>query len=94
MRGQSMRIIKLLLVLSMIQVAIGQIAITEFLNDPLGSDTDTGREYVEFFNYSDADVDIMNWVLKDEDSDSLLITTTSTALGWFLLLIPIEKATC
>ena len=82
-----MRIIKLLLILAMIQVAIGQIAITEFVNDPLGDDTDTGREYVEFFNYSDADVDIMNWVLKDEDSDSLVITTASTIIssGEFLL---------
>jgi hypothetical protein len=71
----------------MIQVAIGQIAITEFVNDPLGDDSDTGREYVEFFNYSDADVDIMNWVLKDEDSDSLVITTASTIIssGEFLL---------
>ena len=82
-----MRIIKLLLILAMIQVAIGQIAITEFVNDPLGDDSDTGREYVEFFNYSDADVDIMNWVLKDEDSDSLVITTASTIIssGEFLL---------
>jgi len=82
-----MRIIKLLLILAMIQVAIGQIAITEFVNDPLGDDGDSGREYVEFFNYSDADVDIMNWVLKDEDSDSLVITTASTIIssGEFLL---------
>jgi hypothetical protein len=66
---------------------MGQIAITEFVNDPLGDDTDTGREYVELFNYSDADVDIMNWVLRDEDSDSLTITTTSTIIpsGGFLL---------
>ena len=82
-----MRIMKLLLILAMIQVAIGQIAITEFVNDPLGDDGDSGREYVEFFNYSDADVDIMNWVLKDEDSDSLVITTASTIIssGEFLL---------
>jgi hypothetical protein len=75
------------LVLAMVQVSMGQIAITEFVNDPLGDDTDTGREYVELFNYSDADVDIMNWVLRDEDSDSLTITTTSTIIpsGGFLL---------
>ncbi|MCK5331987.1 MAG: lamin tail domain-containing protein, partial [Candidatus Marinimicrobia bacterium] len=76
-----------LFVLAIVQVSMGQIAITEFVNDPLGDDTDSGREYVEFFNYSDADVDIMNWVLKDEDNDSLLITTTSTIVpsGGFLL---------
>lgn len=74
-------------VLAMVQVSMGQIAITEFVNDPLGDDTDSGREYVELFNYSDADVDIMNWILKDEDSDSLTITTTSTIIpsGGFLL---------
>ena len=77
----------LLLVLAMSQITLGQLAITEFVNDPLGADTDTGREYVEFFNYSEADVDIMNWVLKDEDSDSLTITTASTIIpsGGFLL---------
>lgn len=80
-------LIVFLFVLVMVQVPMGQIAITEFVNDPLGDDTDSGREYVEFFNYSGADVDIMNWVLKDEDSDSLLITTTSTIIpsGGFLL---------
>ena len=86
-----MRTIKSLLVflfiITLAQVSMGQIAITEFVNDPIGDDTDSGREYVEFFNYSGADVDIMNWVLKDEDSDSLLITTTSTIIpsGGFLL---------
>jgi len=80
-------LIVFLFVLVMVQVPMGQIAITEFVNDPLGDDSDSGREYVEFFNYSDADVNIMNWVLKDEDSDSLLITTTSTIIpsGEFLL---------
>jgi hypothetical protein len=83
--------IKSLIVVSMIlllaQGARAQIAITEFVNDPLGSDTDTGREWVELFNYSADSVDIMNWTIKDEDSDSLVVATTSTIIpsGGFLL---------
>ena len=74
-------------VLAMIQFSMGQIAVTEFMNDPLQADGDTGREYVEFFNYSDADVDLMNWTIKDEDNDSLVVTSTSTIVpsGGFLL---------
>ena len=53
------------------QVTMGQIAITEFLNDPLGSDTDMGSEYIELYNFSENDVDIQNWMLKDEDHDLL-----------------------
>ena len=53
------------------QVTLGQIAITEFMNDPLGADTDMGSEYLELYNYGETDVDIQNWILKDEDHDSL-----------------------
>ncbi len=43
-----------------LQVSMGQIAITEFMNDPLGADTDMGSEYIELYNYSENDVDIQN----------------------------------
>ena len=80
-------IILISIILLLAQGARGQIAITEFVNDPLGDDTDTGREYVELFNYSADSVDIMNWTIKDEDSDSLVGATTSTIIpsGGFLL---------
>ena len=80
-------IILISIILLLAQGARGQIAITEFVNDPLGDDTDTGREYVELFNYSADSVDIMNWTIKDEDSDSLVVATTSTIIpsGGFLL---------
>jgi hypothetical protein len=46
------------------QVTMGQIAITEFMNDPLEADTDMGGEYIELFNYGTADVDIKDWTLR------------------------------
>ena len=80
-------LITLTIILLVTQAARGQVAITEFVNDPLGADTDTGREWVELFNYSADSVDIMNWIIKDEDSDSLGFPTTSTIIppGGFLL---------
>jgi hypothetical protein len=80
-------VIILFSVLAVAQFTVAQIAITEFLNDPLGSDTDLGREYVEFFNYSGADVDLMDWIIKDEDNNNLTVTSTSTIIpsGGFLL---------
>ncbi len=74
-------------VLTVVQFSMGQIAITEFLNDPLGDDGDSGREYVELFNYSDADIDVQNWVIKDEDTNNLIVSSTSKIVpsGGFLL---------
>ena len=80
-------LITLTIILLVTQVARGQVAITEFVNDALGDETDTGREWVELFNYSADSVDIMNWSIKDEDNDSLGFPTTSTIIppGGFLL---------
>ena len=48
-----------------------KVAITEFMNDPLGNDTDMGSEYIELFNYGTTEVEIKDWTLKDEDHDEL-----------------------
>ena len=37
------------------QVTMGQIAITEFLNDPLGADTDMGSEFIELYEEAHKD---------------------------------------
>jgi len=70
-----------------------KVAITEFLNDPLGADTDAGREYVELFNYGTEAVNIRNWTIKDEDHHTLggndwLVMTTDPVIipaGGYLL---------
>ena len=75
-----------------------KVAITEFLNDPLGADTDSGREYVELFNYGTEDVSIQNWSLKDEDHDILgccdwlVITTDAVTIpaGGYLLFASLK----
>ena len=80
-------LITLTIILLVTQAARGQVAITEFVNDAIGDETDTGREWVELFNYSADSVDIMSWSIKDEDNDSLGFPTTSTIIppGGFLL---------
>ena len=46
-------LITLTIILLVTQAARGQVAITEFVNDALGDETDTGREWVELFNSGD-----------------------------------------
>ena len=60
-------------------IASGQIAITEFLNNPDGEDT--LREFFELFNYTQAPVDIAGWTVSDEDSDSIVLTTGSRIIA-------------
>ncbi len=56
-----------------------QIAITEFLCNPSGSDT--GHEWLELFNYSTGSVNIKNWTIEDEDFDSDIITTSDYTIA-------------
>ena len=55
-------------------LASGQIAVTEFLNNPQGDDT--LREFFELFNFSEAPVDINGWTASDEDTNSIVLATS------------------
>ena len=63
----------------------GQVAITEFLADPDG--TDRGREWIELFNYSPATVDLTGWTLADEDTDSFALPPVMVGSGGYLILV-------
>lgn len=53
--------------------ATSQIAITEFMSN--SAPNDTYHEWVELYNYSGSSVNLKNWKLADEDTDSLVIST-------------------
>lgn len=65
---------------------IPNIAITEWLANPSGDESQ--EEWVELYNHGASAVDIQNWVIKDEDSDSDVITTSSYVIpaGGYLIL--------
>ena len=52
-----------------------QIAITEFLANPHGTDAD--NEWIELYNYSPDAVNLKDWHLKDDDGGSTLISSTN-----------------
>jgi hypothetical protein len=64
--------------------APGQVAITEFLNNPDG--TDKGREWVELFNYSPLEVDLSGWTLHDEGTDSFVFPEVVLPPGAYLVV--------
>ncbi len=63
----------------------GQVAITEFLADPDG--TDRGREWIELFNYSPTTVDLAGWTIADEDTDSFSLPPVMLGCGGYLILV-------
>ncbi len=60
------------------------IAITEFLNNSEGEDS--GREWIELYNYGTSPVTLSSWMLTDEDSDSIVIPTMTIASGDYAIL--------
>ena len=76
------------------QLAISQntIAVTEFLVNPI--DNESTDEFVELYNYGTNPIDLQNWLIEDEDSDTDIITTTSFVLQpGDLCIIAKNKAT-
>ena len=63
-----------------------QIAITEFLCNPIGDDA--VGEWVELYNFSLNSVNIKNWKIEDEDSNSETITTNDLIIpsGDFVII--------
>lgn len=78
------RIIGMVTLMSTTLAAANTVAVTEFLNNAEGDDT--GREFVELYNYGGSDVDLTGWMLNDEDSDSYTLDATIDA-GDFLILV-------
>ena len=64
--------------------ASADIAITEFLNNAEGEDS--GREWVELYNYGTSAVTLSGWTLAEEDSDSIAVPTMTIASGDYALL--------
>jgi hypothetical protein len=65
--------------------ASGQVAISEFLNDPDGNDQ--GREWLELFNYGSAAVDLGGWTLADEGSDQIVLPAVEIPPGGYVVLV-------
>lgn len=61
------------------------VAITEFVNNTEGEDS--GREFVEIFNYGPSSVDLSSWTLMDEDSDSYTFPGISIPSGGYMVLV-------
>jgi hypothetical protein len=65
--------------------AANTVAITEFLNNADGEDT--GREFVELYNYGDTAVNMNAWRLYDEDTDSYVFGDVTIGAGDFLIVV-------
>jgi hypothetical protein len=61
------------------------VAITEFLNN--GEGEDSGREWLEIFNYGQSSVNLNNWTLTDEGSDSFKFPNVTIPSGGYLVLV-------
>ncbi len=64
--------------------ARGQVAITEFLNNPDGADK--GREWVELFNYSPHGVELSGWTLQDEGTDAFVFPEMNLPSGEYMVV--------
>lgn len=62
----------------------GNVAITEFINNPDGDDD--FREWVELFNYGPAAVSLMGWTICDEDVNSETLGDITIPSGGYLIL--------
>ena len=60
------------------------VVITEFMANPSGDDT-TG-EFVELYNSGASAVDLTDWILSDEDSDSFTLPVTTIGAGNFVII--------
>ena len=79
-----MRYTLAIVVFCLVPAAPGQVAITEFLNNPDG--TDKGREWVELFNYCPRPVDLAGWTLQDKGHDSYEFPQLILPPGGYLIV--------
>lgn len=74
-----------LIVLLSISMASAGLAITEFVNNSEGEDS--GREWVELFNYGPGAIDLAGWTFDDEDSDSVALPNYTIPMGGYMVLV-------
>lgn len=67
------KLILFIITISITGYSYTQIAVTEFMNNPVTSDA--ANEWIELYNYSPSSVNLKNWRLVDEDIDSTTIST-------------------
>ena len=65
--------------------ARGQVAITEFMNNPDGADQ--GREWIELFNFGPTEQCLAGWTLEDEGTDLFALPDVILAPGGYLVLV-------
>lgn len=86
MRASHLAVGLCLLALSAAGAAAETIAITEFMNQPIGEETD-GRQWVELYNYGAAPVSISNWQMGDEQNDLITLPDTTIPPGGFVIIV-------
>ncbi|TNF32467.1 MAG: hypothetical protein EP329_10105, partial [Deltaproteobacteria bacterium] len=62
----------------------GTIAVTEWIDDPTGDDTEL--EWIELFNYGGTAVDLTGWRLKDAGTDSVQLPAVTLPPGRYVVL--------
>ncbi|MBN1331877.1 lamin tail domain-containing protein [Candidatus Dojkabacteria bacterium] len=63
-----------------------QVSINEILPNPEG--TDTGKEWIELYNYSKETINLQNWQLKDTSTKSFVFEEIELDSHEFLLIYP------
>jgi len=56
-----------------LDVSPGDLLITEYMTNPANV-SDANGEYIELYNTTDSDFDLVGWTIKDDGSDSFIIT--------------------
>src|SRR5690242_21353949 len=62
-----------------------QVAITEFVIDPYGSDA-TAPEWIELFNYGADAADLTNWTIKDNSSSAFTFPSLTLPSGGYAIV--------
>lgn len=65
--------------------AAGQLAITEFMNNPDGADQ--GREWIELSNVGPAELCLDGWTVQDEGTDVFALPDVTIASGGCIVLV-------
>jgi hypothetical protein len=84
-RTKTLSIASALLAATLAPAHAQTVAITEFLHNARGDDT--GREFVELYNYGSEPLELSGWSLADEDSDLCLLGDLSIGADDFLILV-------
>ncbi|MCA9213810.1 MAG: lamin tail domain-containing protein [Planctomycetales bacterium] len=81
----SRTLFSLLIIIFSSTLHAGTIAVTEFLSNPDGQDS--GREFIELYNYSNSPIDLTGYTITDEGTDSLTMSGITIGAGDFVILV-------